>query len=694
LSQVTWLGLIPEAVRRRLYAQAVDSGSPLAAFSVPTTGTAPHVTGARWSRAHEGRDLALCFAPADSVGEGVAGAEVVSLTARHLCFPQGDDVGAPMASFTTQARALVTSRDGLGLFKATQAALEPLLPKSRRASVLRWVLAVLEVGKPDEALVLALLQAIDGDYVAPSGEAVAPTASLKPIDAPSIEQATQVLQSQLMMLSVPCEPAVVDGRLLAVGTVVVRVLRRMDLERYVEAAEESVNEAIKTRSAEPARRFLTELLELWKADLPVTPAAELGPEAAAKKEEVKVDEAQKKESMKVLKVEPERIEALMTLVGELVVAKNGLPFLARRAEDEFESKELGRAIKDQYAVVNRITEELQAAVMRVRMVPMSAVFRRFPRLVRDLSGKLNKRIRLDLEGEDTEADKDVVQDLFDPLMHLMRNSIDHGLEGPEERERAGKSPEGTIALNALQQEDQVVIEISDDGRGIDPERIKRKAIEKGFLKADDAAKLSHDEALQLIFLPGFSTAEQVTDLSGRGVGMDVVRSMVSRVGGRISLQSTLGKGTVTTINLPLTMAVSHVMVVEVGGIAFGIPFSSIVETVRVPSSQLKPIQDGEGMVLRGRLVPVCRLSRVLDLPHRGRADGTEAVLVARAGGELVAFVIDEFQQAVDVIAKPLEGVLKGLRRFSGTALLGDGRLLLILDLDEVVQALGASELTS
>jgi two-component system chemotaxis sensor kinase CheA len=427
---------------------------------------------------------------------------------------------------------------------------------------------------------------------------------------------------------------------------------------------------------------LGEVLQLWRAE--ATPVALPAPAPVAAPEAPKQEEAART-AAKVLKVEPARIDALMDLVGQLVVAKNSLPFLARRAEEEFGSGKLGRSIRDQYGVINRITEELQGAVMRVRMVPMSDVFRRFPRLVRDLSGKLDKRIRLDLSGEETEADKDVVQDLFDPLMHLMRNSIDHGLEGPEERERAGKPPEGTIRLGATQQEDQVVIELGDDGRGIDPEALKRKAVARGFLAADAAARMTDEEALQLIFLAGFSTAEQVTELSGRGVGMDVVRSMVARVGGKISLKSAPGRGTTTTISLPLTMAVSHVMVIEVGGSTFGIPFASIVETVRVPRGELRAIEGGEALVLRDRLVPICRLRRALGLETAGSTGDTEALVLARAGGEVVGFVIDEFHEAVDVIVKPLAGVLQHLPRFSGTALLGDGRPLLILDLEEVVR---------
>jgi two-component system chemotaxis sensor kinase CheA len=468
--------------------------------------------------------------------------------------------------------------------------------------------------------------------------------------------------------------------------VLTNVLNATGLHDYLVPAEEALAEALKVRSAEPLRLVLADVLD---RHVPAAAVA-LGDDLPAPSPSAPAARAEdgQKQAAKVLKVEPERIEALLDLVGELVVAKNSLPFLARRAEDEFGSSQLARAIKEQYAIVNRITEALQGAVMRVRMVAVSEVFRRFPRLVRDLSGKLNKRIRLELDGEDVEADKDVVQDLFDPLMHLMRNSLDHGLEGPEERTRAGKPPEGTIRLSATGQEDQVVIELSDDGRGIDPSALKAKAIARGFVTAEAAAKLSDEEALQLIFLAGFSTVEKVTDLSGRGVGMDVVRSMVARVGGQLTLKSVVGKGTTTTITLPLTMAVSHVMVVEAGGVAFGIPFSSIEQTVRVPAQDISRIADGEALVLRGRLVPLCRLARALGLTQTPRADDTEALLVARVGGAMVGFVIDEFHEAVDVIVKPLVGVLKDMHRYSGTAMLGDGRVLLILDLAEVTRGGG------
>lgn len=733
MTRCDWLATVPEEARRALYVQALDSGGAITAVSWQRELRSPaertelingvqQLPGLKWSSlgpneavlATEppGRHLevrALCLtssatvaAPPPGEGEG-QGHKVEALSPRQLCLPAGAPGGPALDEFVERAAALVAQRDGLGLWRATHEEIGRVEATLHHASTLRWLLTALEVAKPDQALVLSLLKCLRlGEYVAPPEDqpvthqaGPTPAGGGRADGAVSIEQAFQILQSQLTMLSVPCAPGVVDGRLLAASTVLSRVLAVTGLERYLGATEEATRQALMDKSAEPLRSILADVLQIWMAELNVTPdvmlEAPIQPvEPSPRPEAAKPEEVQK-QAIKVLKVEPARIEVLMKLVGELVVAKNSLPFLAKRAEDEFGASQLARAIGDQYAVVNRITEELQGAVMRVRMVPMSAVFRRFPRLVRDLSGKLSKKIRLDLLGEETEADKDVVEDLFEPLMHLMRNSIDHGLEGPEERERAGKSPEGTIRLCAIQQEDQVVIEIGDDGRGIDTQAIKDKAIDRGFVAAADVARMSDEEALQLVFLAGLSTAQQVTDLSGRGVGMDVVRAMVSRVGGAITLHSTPGQGTKTVITLPLTMAVSHVMVVEVGGIAFGIPFSCIVETARIPTEQIRRIQHGEALVLRGRIVPLFRLSRVLQLGERRRTNDTEALVVARVGDDLVAFVIDEFHEAVDILMRPMEGVLKGLELFSGTALLGDGRPLLIIDVKALVESVGRGD---
>jgi two-component system chemotaxis sensor kinase CheA len=688
-----WLAQVPEPVRRRVFTAASDVDKAVVAVRRATAGPAPgaellsHLPGIQWFSVAEedaGSVLALC------VGDGalVQGAlrshpcDVVNFPAQDLCVPVGAEGTAP--AFAREATAIMARKDGLALWRRCAEELKARDSTEMAASAIRWIQTALEVEHPRQALVKSLVGcAATGAWVPPPSENVA---SAQSPGLPDLrQQAAWVLQSQARMLAVPCEPRVAEGRIIAAATVLDRVLAQTGMQDFQPAAREAAEQALKVRSPAPLRTVIVEVLHQWKQDEGLEEEGEAA--ATGRPDAARAEDSTRQ--VKILKVESGRIDSLMDIVGELIVAKNTLPFLAKRADEEFGCPQLARTIRDEHAVVNRIAESMQDAVMRLRMVPMSQVFRRFPRLVRDLSGKLKKRVRLDLVGEETEADKDVVEDLFDPLMHIVRNSMDHGLEAPDERARSGKPPEGVIRLAAARREDQVVLELSDDGRGIDPAKIRASAVAKGFLTEEKAAALSNDEALQLILLPGFSTAEQVTELSGRGVGMDVVRSMVGRVGGRLTLQSTLGKGTLVTITLPLTMAVSHVMVVEAGGVALGIPFGSIAETVRVERAHIKHVDRHEVLVLRKRLVPLCRLSEALALgrTERAAARGTEAVLVISVGGHELGLVVDEFHQGVDIIMKPLEGVMKGLRLFSGTALLGDGRVLLVLDVRELTQHL-------
>jgi two-component system chemotaxis sensor kinase CheA len=386
-----------------------------------------------------------------------------------------------------------------------------------------------------------------------------------------------------------------------------------------------------------------------------------------------------------LRVEQGKIDTLMNLIGELVVAKNALAYLARRADDgSLSVKELAREIKDRQALVHRIADDMQAAVMAVRMLPVEHVFQRFPRLVRDTARRLGKRVELVVEGGATEADKNVIEAMADPLIHLVRNSLDHGIEPPELRAAAGKPEHGTIRLQAMQDNDTVVIRVVDDGGGIDPELVRRKAVEKGLLDAERAASLPDDEAAMLVFAAGFSTAAAVSDLSGRGVGMDAVRNAVEKAGGRVSLSSRKGAGTAVELTLPLSMAVSRIMTVACGERLFGVPMALVVETVRVPRAALHRFRDREAFVLRDSVVPVVRLARLLDLPDGDLEAAEEAVLVVRLNGERMGIVVGAFREGMEVIVKPMEGILAGLRGFAGTTLLGDGRVLLILDLRELV----------
>jgi two-component system chemotaxis sensor kinase CheA len=388
---------------------------------------------------------------------------------------------------------------------------------------------------------------------------------------------------------------------------------------------------------------------------------------------------------KSLKVDQAKIDRLMNLIGEMVVSKNALPYLAGRAETVFGVRDLSREIKAQYAVINRIAEEMQDAIMQVRMMPVSFVFQRFPRLVRDTARKLGKDINLIMEGEDTEADKNIIESLGDPLIHIVRNSLDHGFELPEIRRAIGKPMVGTLTIRATQESDRVIIEIIDDGKGIDPEVIKRKAYEKGILDEMALERISDQEAVNLVFAPGFSTAEVISDLSGRGVGMDVVKTAIEKVNGAISLVSEKGKGTKIQLSLPLSMAVTNVMIIESDGQLFGVPMDSVVETVRVPRADIRMIKHSLATVLRGRVVPLKPINTLLEIsaPPLANDDDELAVLVARLGDESVGLLVDDFRETVDIILKPMTGVLAQISAYAGSALLGDGSVLMVLNIKEM-----------
>lgn len=446
----------------------------------------------------------------------------------------------------------------------------------------------------------------------------------------------------------------------------------------------------------PLIELLEEVLALEEAnefehDLPSAAAPEVAPVPAADASAVapvvgrSAPTLERSAAMKVLKVDAQRINTLMDSAGELVVAKNALPFLAKRAAEGTPPDRLCREIKEQYAVINRIAESVQQAVMQVRMVPLSQVFRRFPRMVRDLSSRLDKQITLRMEGEETEADKDVIEDLFEPLVHLMRNSIDHGIEPPEVRAARGKKASGTISLSAYQTEDELHITLEDDGKGLDPEALRRRAVSQGLISEEQAQLLDDRQAARLVFAPGLSTANKISDLSGRGVGMDVVKTMVDEAGGSIEIHSELGRGTKIHISLPLTLAVNHVMMVQAGGIEFGVPFASITETVRLPTTRIKVVGSREAVVLRGRVMPLLRLDEVLGLEVENADPETVGILVVSVKGDEFGLVVSRVHEGIDVMVKPMSGVLQSCRLYSGTALLGDGRVLLILNLSEVVR---------
>jgi two-component system chemotaxis sensor kinase CheA len=322
--------------------------------------------------------------------------------------------------------------------------------------------------------------------------------------------------------------------------------------------------------------------------------------------------------------------------------------------------------------------------MDLRMMPMRDIFRRFPRAVRDTAGQLGTLIDFAIEGEDVEADKSVVEGLFEPLLHVLRNAIAHGAEPENIRLEAGK-PTGTrIVLRARRDGDRVIVEVGDDGRGIDHASIRQVAQERGVAPRDRIERMSDAEAMELIFVPGFSTASEITDLSGRGVGMDAVRSAVERLGGQVGVQSMLGRGTTIRFSLPLTIVMTKVMAVRVGGETYGVPIDGVLETAFVPASRILPIQEAEAFVLRDRTLPLVRLANLLGILGNADPGRGSKVLIMAVGGERVGVAVDGFAERMDVLMRPMSGILAGTPGVMGTTLLGDGSVLMILDIPELI----------
>ncbi len=388
---------------------------------------------------------------------------------------------------------------------------------------------------------------------------------------------------------------------------------------------------------------------------------------------------------RVLRVSETKIEALVNLAGELVVAKNALAHSAKRVEQDLGSTDLARSIQRDRDAIDRLVTELHGTILQLRMVPVAQLFRSFPRLIRDIARQLDKNVTLVTRGETTEADKTIVDRLFEPMVHLVRNALDHGVENPGQRRAAGKPEAATISIAAFRVADRLVVEVVDDGRGIDPDVIRRKASEKRILPADELAALPDERVVDLVFSAGFSTASAISDISGRGIGMDVVRAAVEQIGGRVSLQSKVDVGTTVRLDLPMTIAMSRIMVVETAGQLFGISMDAVSETVRVTPDRISRIKNNVGFVLHDRLVPIVSLADRMKLPERTRDVASARLLVVtEAAGRIAALEIDAIRDRLDVVLKPMQGLLAGARGYAGTTLLGNGEVLLVLDMKEIL----------
>ncbi|MCJ2019922.1 chemotaxis protein CheA [Methylobacterium sp. E-065] len=385
------------------------------------------------------------------------------------------------------------------------------------------------------------------------------------------------------------------------------------------------------------------------------------------------------DAARTLRVDSARVDVLVALVGELVVARNGLGHLAAQAEAGEDAGTLARAIREADANIGRLSTTLHRSAISLRLTPLSSVFRRFGRQVRDAARGLGKDVVLVVEGEATEADKGIVENMFEPLLHVVRNAIDHGLEDAANRRQVGKPEAGRIRLKAEQDGDGIVVSVSDDGRGIDPAFIRRRAVERGLLQPEPVATMDDAAVTDLIFAPGFSTAESVGALSGRGVGMDAVRAAAARMGGRVSVESRVGLGTTIRLHLPRTIALARIMVVGAGTESYGIAMDAVVEVVRRPRTCVHAVAGGNATVLRGRTVPVFRLVELLGRGDRP-LDGDDALLlVVRVNGETIAVEVDRFEARIDAVVRPPASLVGSVAGVGGTTMLGDGRVLLVLD---------------
>lgn len=420
--------------------------------------------------------------------------------------------------------------------------------------------------------------------------------------------------------------------------------------------------------------------EAPKEEIAATETKEEKPKETTEAKKKPAAETKKKPVVnRSVRVDIEKLDDLMNLVSELIIAKNGL-VSASASEEGSQTQQFNEQIE----YLERITTNLHESVMKVRMVPIESVVNRFPRMIRDLSKKLNKEMELIMTGEETELDRTVIDEIGDPLMHMLRNAADHGLESTIDRIKLGKPQVGTIRLNAYQDGNNVTIEVADDGAGINVEKVKASAIKKGTITEEQAEMMSDKEAIDLLFQPAFSTSEKVSDISGRGVGLDVVKSKIEGLGGDVEVDTVLGEGTTFIVRLPLTLAIIQALMVEIRDEKYAIPLNSIVTVEDILESDVKLVQNKEVINLRGTVIPLVRLDQVLDLEPKEEENESLVVVIVKKGDKQAGLVIDNLIGQQEIVIKPLGKYIYIHKMFSGATILGDGEVALIIDANTLV----------
>lgn len=470
------------------------------------------------------------------------------------------------------------------------------------------------------------------------------------------------------------------------GARVFMVLREIEklgtIIRSVPAVKDLEDENFDTRfivgvlTSNPPDEFVKNITNIMDVEKVSVEEPLLNQLQTEKRQESVVDHVEKRINTQTVRVEIKKLDDLMNLVGELVISRSRLEAIGAKVH----SKELEEVIEQ----VGRLTIDLRDSVMKSRMIPVETVFSRFPRLVRDLAKELKKEVELEIHGGETELDRTVIDEIGDPLVHIIRNAVDHGIESGDERERAGKPRKGRITLDARQEGNSVLISVSDDGRGFNLQKIKEKALKNGIVTPEALAEMSEEQILELTLLPGFSTAEKVTDVSGRGVGMDVVRDKVNSLGGVVSINSVYGEGSTISIRIPLTLAIIQTLVVQLGNEIYALPSSYIEQITSLNRNEIKHIREQEVFMLRGDVVPLIRLQDILDTPDAKNRELEELdVVVLKIGDRLIGCIVDSLLRQQDVVIKSLGGYLGSIKGIAGATILGDGRVALILDLRAV-----------
>lgn len=438
-------------------------------------------------------------------------------------------------------------------------------------------------------------------------------------------------------------------------------------------------ESEETESKEEAKKEQTEVSE--------APSSKEAKKEETKKPSMltqakKAAAANSKAVSHTVRVDIDKLDVLMNLVSELIIAKNGL--VSASISDDGETASNNQKFTEQIEYLERVTTNLHESVMKVRMMPIEGVISKFPRMIRDLNKKLNKKMELYITGEETELDRTVLDEIGDPIMHLLRNSADHGLESAEVRAERGKPEVGSIYLNAFQEGNNVVIEVADDGNGIDVEKVKSKAVEKGTLTQEQADALTEKEAIDLLFKPSFSTSDKITDVSGRGVGLDVVKSKIEALGGDVEVKTKYGEGSTFSIRLPLTLAIIQALMVKLGDEKYAIALGSIETIEDVPVSDIKYVHAKEVINLRGSVIPLIRLRDTLDVPGEAEDSDTIIVVIVRKGDKLAGLVVDSLIGQMEIVIKSLGKYININRMISGATILGDGSVALIIDANTLV----------